>query len=259
MSQAVDILSEHGAKRRVQDVERWLRSAGLPQLTRLALERHFPDFIADQIAEGVLALPPAKRQQATILFSDVRGFTTLAERLEPEGVVELLNEWLTEATRAIRRNGGFVDKFVGDAVMAVFGISQEAANPGSQAVQAALEMSESLWAMNLRHQTIGKPELRIGIGIASGDVVVGFIGSHLRQTYTAIGDAVNIASRLETETKNYPGCEIFITEDVERMQRDDRIAESRFVGNLALKGKWAKVPTYELLGRRGSSAADSRS
>ena len=251
LSEAVDVLSEHGAAQEIRLAEDWFRQHDETGLLRLALEQHFPDFIAEKVIQGSLAERSAEKRQVIVLFSDIRGFTTMSEKLDPVQVVELLNEWLSEATRAVQRNGGYVDKFIGDAIMAVFGVPAKASqNDASRAVQAALEMSESLWTMNLRHQTLRNNELlRVGIGIASGDAVIGFVGSHRRYSYTVLGDVVNVASRLESATKEFPGCEILISEAVEIAHRADQLAETRFVGNLQLKGKDRRIAAYEVLGR----------
>ena len=110
----------------MRDVEDWLRTADAPALIRLALERHFPDYLVENIVTGQLGRQPTRRQEVTVLFSDVRDYTSLSEGLQPEAVVELLNEWFTEVTRAVRQHGGVVDKFMGDGVMALFGVPSRA-------------------------------------------------------------------------------------------------------------------------------------
>ena len=120
MSAALDVLSEIGSQHGVDDIESWLRSVDQPRLTRVAIERHVPASVVEQILSGELSLPKPCKQTLTILFCDLRGFTSLSEKQAPEDVVELLNEWFSEATRAIQKHGGIVDKFIGDAVMALF-------------------------------------------------------------------------------------------------------------------------------------------
>ncbi len=250
MARALDLLSECGSERGIEDVEQWLRSVDSPGLTRLALERHFPSWLVEDILGGRMKKPPTRKQEVAVLFSDVRGYTNLTEGLPPEEVVELLNEWFGEATRAIRKYNGTVDKFIGDAVMAVFGVPEPRDDASADAVRAAIEMLEALVAMNLRQKALGGPELRVGVGIDTGVAVVGYIGSHLRRSYTAIGDVVNTASRLESATKNYPGCDILISDRAERGQRLYNVAETAFLGNAALKGKEQKVGLYQVLGLR---------
>ncbi|MCA9215710.1 MAG: tetratricopeptide repeat protein [Planctomycetales bacterium] len=260
LAEAVAILSENGALSQVQSAENWFRNHDQSGLFKLALQRHVPDFIAKHVAEGALMPKRAERQRVTSLFCDIRGFTSLTEKMSPEAIVALLNEWLGEATRCIQKNGGYVDKFAGDAVMGVFGADKGLEHSGAaNAVRAALDMSEALWAMNLRRQTLRNLEptselelkpVRVGIGLASGDVVIGFVGSYRRYTYTVHGDAVNTASRLESATKEFAGCEILISEQTELDQRAEAVAETRFVGHVKVPGKDNVVPTYEVLGRR---------
>lgn len=248
MAQALDLLSECGAERGVLDVEEWLRAVDSPALVRLALERHFSDYLVEGLLSGQLAQQPTRRQEITVLFSDLRNCTTLSERLPPEEVVEILNEWFTEATRAIRQHGGMVDKFIGDAVMALFGVLEPGDDAAADAVRAALAMRDALATLNLRSQALGGRTIHIGIGIHTGEAIVGFIGSHLRQSYTAIGDTVNTASRLESATKQYPGRDILFSEQT--AQRLQGAAETQFLGLEELKGKKEQVPVYQVLGRR---------
>jgi class 3 adenylate cyclase len=248
MARALDLLSECGAERGVEDVEQWLRTVDAPGLTRLALERHVPPWLVEEILGGRMRRPESRRQELAVLFSDVRDYTALTEGLPPEQVVELLNEWFAEATRVLRRHGGVVDKFIGDAVMALFGVPTPRDDAAADAVRAALELRDALAAMNLRQQALGGREIRVGIGIDHGEAVVGFIGSHLRQSYTAIGDVVNTAARLEAATKDHPGCDILISGAVEAVQQRLEVAETQFVGHLSLKGKGRRVAAYHVLG-----------
>ena len=250
MSQALELLSECGCEQGIDDAEEWLHQVDCPSLTRLALEQHLPDHVVEGILSGRLSRRVSHKQEVTVLFCDVRNYTTLSEGLPPEQVVELLNEWFTEATRAIRRHGGIVDKFIGDAVMALFGVPEPRADAAADAVRGALDMRDALSALNLRQRALGGQEFRIGIGIDTGEVVVGLIGSHLRQSYTAIGDTVNTASRLESATKNYPGCDILISERTQEGQQRLGVAETAFLGYESLKGKEQKVAVYQVRGSR---------
>jgi class 3 adenylate cyclase len=249
MARALDLLSECGAERGVRDVEDWLRTADAPALIRLALERHFPDYLVENIVNGQLGRQPSKRQMVTVLFSDIRSYTTLAEGLDPEAVVELLNEWFTEVTRAVRHHGGVVDKFIGDGVMALFGVPEPREDAAADAVRAALAMRDALAALNLRNQALGGRAIRVGIGLHTGEAVVGFIGSHLRQSYTAIGDVVNTASRLESATKDY-GCDIIVSQETLQGQEPFGVAETEFLGKTKVKGRQQEVAVYKVLGPR---------
>ena len=246
MSTALDLLSEIGSQRGVDDVESWLRNVDQPRLTRVAIERHVPDSVVDQILSGELSLPKPRKQKLTILFSDLRGFTTLSEQHEPEYVVDLLNEWFSEATRAIQKQGGIVDKFIGDAVMALFGVNEFDEQTPARAVQAARDMRSALKLMNQRNSVLGVTELSIGIGIATGDAVVGFMGSHLRHAYTAIGDPVNVAARLEAKTRNFEDCDIIIDQLTMESLRASDVADANPLGELQLKGKSKPVQTYQV-------------
>lgn len=253
MAEALDLWSECGSDRGVTDVENWLRTVDRPALVRLALERHLPPPLVRDILNGQLVSRRPRLQRLTVLFCDLRDYTTLSEKTPPVELVELLNEWFSEATRAVRRHDGMVDKFIGDAVMALFGVPDERDDAAADAVRAALEMRDALAALNLRQQTLGGPTLRIGIGIDTGDAVVGFIGSHFRQSFTAIGDLVNTASRLEGVTKLYH-CDILISQSAQDGQAKYDVAETEFLGKVTVKGKQQEVPIYKVLGARTSGS-----
>jgi class 3 adenylate cyclase len=141
-----------------------------------------------------------RRVQATTLFCDIRGFTAMAEKLQPEQTIELLNTYYTLMFDAITGHGGVVNQMVGDGLMAIFGAPLALADPCGSAVRAGLEMLELIELLN--HERAGLPPLRIGIGIASGEVIAGYTGTQDRATYTCVGDAVNVAARLEAHTKD---------------------------------------------------------
>jgi class 3 adenylate cyclase len=253
MARALDLLSECGSERGVRDVEAWLRTVHAPALVRLVLERHFPDYLVENIISGNLGEQPSKRQVVTVLFADIRSYTTLSEGLDPEAVVEMLNEWFGEVTRAVRQHGGVVDKFIGDGVMILFGVPESRDDAAADAVRAALAMRDALAALNLRNKALGGRELRVGIGIHTGEAVVGFIGSHLRQSYTAVGDVVNTANRLESVTKDH-ACDIIISQETQAGQERYRVAETEFLGRTKVKGRQQEVPIYRLLGPRQNTA-----
>jgi class 3 adenylate cyclase len=245
MAQALNLLYECGAERGVVDLEKWLRTVDSPSLTQLALEQHVPRFLTLGILGGQLLRPPTRKQQVAVLFCDIRDYTTLSEGLPAEDVVEILNEWFTEATRVICRRGGVVDKFIGDAVMAVFGVPESRGDAAADAVQAALDLREELFALNLRQKALDRKEIAIGVGIDTGEVVVGFIGSHLRQSYTVIGDTVNVASRLESETKNF-ACDILISGETQAQQEAVQVAETLYRGDREVKGRKQPVAVYQV-------------
>jgi adenylate cyclase len=160
-----------------------------------------PDVVADilETREG-LALG-GKRRKVTVLFSDIRGFTGISEKITPEQVVSFLSQYFAEVTQIVFKHGGTVDKFIGDGMMAIFGAPKAHDDDALRAVRTAIEMIELMKVKGPEWSKFLGKEPSIGVGINSGEAVVGSIGSELRSDYTAIGDTVNLASRLETLTK----------------------------------------------------------
>ena len=161
-------------------------------------------FAAPEVAQDLLNSGFAlggKRVRGSVLFSDIRGFTSLAETQPPEETIELLNTYYTLMFDAIGANGGIVSLMVGDGLMAIFGAPLPLPDHCACAVRAAREMIETIDLFNVDRAAAGKPQIAIGIGIASGDMVAGYAGTNERATYTCIGDIVNLASRLESHTK----------------------------------------------------------
>jgi adenylate cyclase len=142
-----------------------------------------------------------KRVRGTVMFSDIRDFTALVESQPPEETIDLLNTYYTLMFDAISGHGGVVSLIVGDGLMAIFGAPLPLSDHGECAVRTALEMLETMELFNVERAAVGKPEIRIGIGIATGEMVAGYAGTNDRATYTCIGDTVNLASRLEAHTK----------------------------------------------------------
>src|SRR5205085_2885137 len=178
-------------------------------LQRSALER----FLSPEVAEMVVANPDIRlggvNQKVTVMFADIRGFTPMSEKLEPETVVEILNEYFTRVTDVIFDYGGTLDKYIGDAVMVVFGAPISKGNDAANCVQAAIQIQRLLIELNRDAAARRWPELRIGIGINTGIVTAGNIGSPRRIDYTVIGDTVNTASRLMS---NAAGGQILISQ-----------------------------------------------
>jgi adenylate cyclase len=176
---------------------------------RLALER----FVAPEVADMIAANPQIRlgglNQKVSVMFADIRGFTQFSERTEPARVVEVLNEYFTRVTDVILDHGGMIDKYIGDAVMALFGAPIAKANDAENAVRSAIQIQRLLAEMNRDAAARGWPELVVGIGINTGVVTAGNIGSPRRLEYTVVGDAVNIASRLMT---NAAGGQILISQ-----------------------------------------------
>jgi adenylate cyclase len=210
-------------------------------------------YLTPRVAEEVMALGEdalmvGERKEVTILFSDIRGYTTLTENLGAAEVVSLLNQYFETMVEAVFNHEGTLDKFIGDALMAVFGAPLPLMeNHAWKAVQAALEMRQRLEEFNRRRVIQEQPKIYIGIGISSGEVVSGNIGSHKRMDYTVIGDGVNLSSRLEAVTKEY-GCDIILSEFTYNLCRD-RIWV-RELDKIRVKGKHQAVNIYELISDR---------
>ena len=196
--------------------------------------------VAEDLQQTEFALG-GKRVEATVMFADIRGFTPIAEQLAPEETIELLNTYFTLMFDAIGSHGGIVSLIVGDGLMAIFGAPVPLSGRCEAAVRAALEMVETIELFNLERQATAKPEIRIGIGIASGPMVAGFVGTNQRATYTCIGDTVNIAARLETHTKIAQSP--ILIDDVTRAGLSESIPV-RALGPVAVKGKTAEVVVF---------------
>jgi adenylate cyclase len=215
---------------------------------KTTLYRYMTPGVAEQVmALGDDALMVGERKNVTILFSDIRGYTSLTEKMEAAQVVALLNAYFETMVEAVFNYEGTLDKFIGDALMAVFGAPLPLENHGWMAVQSALDMRRRLIEFNRDRGTPDKPKIRIGIGISSGEVVSGNIGSQKRMDYTVIGDGVDISSRLEGTTKEY-GCDIILSEHTYQLCRD-RIWV-RELDRICVKGKTKPIRIYELIGDR---------
>ena len=184
----------------------------------------------------------------TILFTDIRSFTSMSEHMDAQELVGRLNEYFTEMVTIVMRENGVVDKYIGDALMAVFGAPVPKPNDAIHAVTAAVGMRIALRHLNERLAARGLLPLKTGIGIHTGNVVAGNIGSESRMEYTVIGDAVNLASRLETSTKEL-GVDILISEDTYALVKE--IVVARAVKEIHVKGREKPVMTYEVLGLKG--------
>jgi adenylate cyclase len=185
-----------------------------------------------------------KNEELTVLFSDVRGFTTISEGLDPKELTRLMNEYLGAMTQVVRKNRGTLDKYIGDAIMAFWGAPVADADHARHAVQTALEMQVELRKLDEPFKARGWPPLHIGVGINSGTMTVGDMGSPVRKSYTVMGDAVNLGSRLESITKQY-GVGIIVSETT-RAQVKDYIY--RELDRVRVKGKDEPVGIFEPLG-----------
>ncbi|MFZ2490330.1 MAG: adenylate/guanylate cyclase domain-containing protein [Thermoanaerobaculia bacterium] len=222
------------------------------------LRTTFGRYVSPQILDHVLAHPEmvelgGERRELTVLFSDIRGFTTISEASEPEEVVEMLNEYLTRMVDILLAHGGTLDKFIGDAVMGFWNAPAEEPDHPRLAVACAIEMIAETARLRAMWEAEGKPALRIGIGINTGDAVVGNIGSKRVFGYTVIGDTVNLASRLESKNKDYV-TEIIVSEFTLAKIGDE--FETRYLDEVKVKGKELAVKIYEVRGRKEGAAPD---
>ncbi|MBD2296009.1 GAF domain-containing protein [Anabaena sphaerica FACHB-251] len=213
--------------------------------------RYLTPHVAEQVmALGDDSLMVGERKEVTILFSDIRGYTTLTENLGAAEVVSLLNQYFETMVESVFHYEGTLDKFIGDALMAVFGAPLPLTeNHAWRAVQSALDMRRRLEEFNQRRIVQAQPQIHFGIGISSGEVVSGNIGSRKRMDYTVIGDGVNLSSRLEGVTKEY-GCDIIISEFTYNLCSD--LVWVRQLDKIRVKGKHQAVEIYELIGDRST-------
>lgn len=209
----------------------------------------FSRYVTTQVVDEILSEPEklslgGERRPVTILFADIWGFTSLAEDMTPEEVVGILNEYFSAMTRIIFEHQGTLDKFIGDCIMAVFGAPLATPDHTERALYTAIEMGEELRRLQEKWKREGKTPFRVGIGINSGEVVVGNIGSEERMEYTAVGSEVNLAARLESLTREYDA-EIIISEAVYQKVKD--MVEAKSLGETKVKGMKKSVRIYEVL------------
>lgn len=223
-------------------------SRGLEE--REKMKDAFGKFVNQELAElamkGEIKLG-GERKYCAIFFSDIRSFTAISEKLQPEEVVEFLNQYMTAMVRCVTQTGGIVDKFIGDAIMATWGALRPLKNETEAAINASLLMRQALLKFNQGRGSEKKPIIQIGCGINSGYVVSGQIGSNERLEYTVIGDAVNLASRVEALNKPF-GSDILITE--ESYQKVKNIFYVEKMQAIKVKGKSKPQSIYAVLGRK---------
>lgn len=215
---------------------------------RKQVEQLFGKFVSPQILEKLLADKSelsyiGQRKVMTVIFSDIRGFTTLSEKNTPEEVITMLNEYLTEMVEVILAHNGTLDKYIGDAIMAFYGDPVDMEDHALRAVNTAKEMKNKLEELNAKWEKEGKQTLKIGIGINTGEMIVGHIGSPRLVDYTVIGDNVNLTSRIENLTKEYDAT-ILISEHTYNEIKDQ--VEACYVDEVTVKGRSKPVKIYEI-------------
>ena len=224
---------------------------------RLWIKRAFQQYVSPEVVERIVDDPGALRfggetRELTVLFSDVRDFTTFTERHDPQAVVQMLREYLTRMTDCVLRQRGTLDKYIGDAVMAIFGAPIALPDHAARACATALDMAREMEELRQRWIAEGKEPFRIGIGVNTDPMVVGNLGSEQLFDYTVIGDGVNIGARLESLNKEYKTAHaIIISESTYEAARD--AIEARPLGEVTVKGKTRPLKVYELLGLKSAA------
>jgi adenylate cyclase len=217
---------------------------------RKRIRKAFESYVAPTVVQEMLKHPEqlrlgGERREISILFSDIRGFTTMSEKLDPEALVSLLHDFLNPMSNIIINQGGTIDKYMGDAIMALFGAPLLQPDHPHRACRAALEMAASLAALNQEWTAQGRPPLKIGVGVNTGPVAVGNMGSDRLFDYTAVGDNVNLASRLEGLNKYY-GTHILVSQTTAASLGNGFILKD--VDQVRVKGKAQAARIYALLG-----------
>jgi len=235
-----------------------LEQAVSQELEKRRVRNLFSRFISPEMVDQMMATQDLsslnKRSDISIIFSDIRGFTTLSEKLTPEEVVALLNPYLEAMSKVVYKHGGTVDKYEGDAIMAFFGEPVPFKDHAVRAMRASLDMRKALTDLKDKWAKEGRPsKIEMGIGINSGEVFVGMVGSEQRINYTVIGDNANLASRLQDLTKTYDW-PILISESTYQHVKDEFDCE--FADAVTVKGKTKAVNVYKVLGYKGAPASE---
>lgn len=221
------------------------------------LKKAFSSYVSSELVNIIMKDPEAlklggEKRVITVLFSDIRGFTTISEHLEPEKLVMLLNNYFDPMTKIVLKHRGMLDKYIGDAIMAVYNAPVNVFEHAKEALLTALDMIKELKILNEKFIKMGFPEIDIGIGINTGEAITGNMGTEMRFDYTAIGDTVNLASRLEGLNKFY-GTKIIISETTFNTARQQGIKIlTRELDLIRVKGKKEPVKIYEVVGENSS-------
>lgn len=241
--------SQEELKRRMAEVR---RLAADLEMKNMFIRQIFGRYVTDDVVQNLLETPEGlalggEKRTVTVLMSDLRGFSTLAERLAPERVVELINIYLGAMAEVIGRYGGMIDEFIGDAILAVFGAPVWREDHARRAVACALSMQLAMAEVNARVRSLGVTKLEMGIGVHTGEVIVGNIGSTKRAKYGVVGSNVNLAARIEAATV---GQEVLISEATASMMRPLLKVDRQFA--ISAKGARAPVQLFSVIGLGGS-------
>ena len=208
---------------------------------RERLLRYLPTELVEAVERGHVDIEPGgERRNVTILMADIRNFTTMCEQHEPEVITRLLNRYFAEMSDVIFKHDGMIDKFIGDAIMAVFGTPQAESNNAANGIEAGRKMLQRLPSLNAELKAEGLPEIEIGIGVHCGDAIAGNVGSVSRMDYTVIGDTVNVAARIESMTKEL-GKTLLVSKDA---ANESNLSNLEKAGEVNLKGKSERVELY---------------
>jgi len=227
---------------------------------RLWTKRAFQQFVSPDVVEQLVDNPAALQfggevRNLTVMFLDIRDFTGYSERHTPQEVVQMLREFLTRMAEHILAQKGTLDKFIGDAIMAIFGAPIPLPDHAERACRAALAMVQEAEALQAKWVAEGREPFRIGIGINTGEMVVGNLGSEQLFDYTVVGDGVNVGVRLETLNKEYQTSRPIIISEATYLAAKD-VLEVRRLGEAMVKGKTVPVVAYELLGLREAAEVE---
>ena len=221
-----------------------VKRIGTIEAEKKSLSKYFSPEIVEEITKNPEVLNQGKRQEVTILFQDIRNFTKMSEGMNPDELAEFLNEFRARMTNVVFANGGTLDKYIGDAIMATFGTPNVTPNDTVNAVNTGLQMLSSLSEWNMIRKKQGKEEIRIGIGLHCGEVFTGSVGFAGRMEYTVIGDAVNTASRIESLCKQFQA-EFLISDEVYQKVKNSIQAET--LPLVEVKGKEKPLQVYKVI------------
>ena len=211
-----------------------------------------PELVDEMVKDPDSYSMAAATRELTVMFCDMRGFTQLSERMEPTQVQALLNTVFSRLTQVIRRHRGTIDKYMGDCIMAFWGAPLEAPDHATLAVNAALEMVREVERINREHVAQGLPAIGVGIGLSTGPMCVGDMGSDVRRSYTVVGDAVNLGSRLEGLARLY-GVDV-VASEATRSAAPQHVWQE--LDRVRVKGKVSAVTIFTPLGRAGALSAE---